>query len=246
MKTMIEPMDRLSMRGRPNGTPLMQQTWEKLLFLHWPFSPEQVEAYLPRGLEIDTFNGVAWVGLTPFTVSNLSVMPLPPIPGTDSFHELNLRTYVHANGVPGVWFFSLEASKLLPTLAARAFYWLDYRFSNIIFRSRSGNLEFIAHREDDGINAEFAATWSPGKLLPMPQIESLEFFLTERYALFAAREEQLVQARIYHTPWQLYSADLLSFETTMFDWLGLPNPIAEPLVHYSPIQKVEVWAPTPA
>ncbi len=233
------------MRARPNGTPLMHQTWEKLLFLHWPFLPEQVEPYLPRGLEIDTFNGMAWVGLTPFTVSDLAIMPLPPIPGTDAFHELNLRTYVHVDGVPGIWFFTLEASKLLPTLAARALYWLDYRHSNIIFRNKGERFEFIAHREDDEIDADFAATWSPGKLLRMPETDSLEFFLMERYALFAARDQNLVQARIYHAPWQLHSVDLLSFETTMFDWLGLPNPIAEPLVHYSPKQNVEVWAPTP-
>src|SRR5690349_15514782 len=115
-------IDRLSMRGKPDGMPIMHQTWEKLLFLHWPFPAEEVRRFVPEQLEIDIFNGVAWVALTPFTVSELNLTSLPPIPGTSSFHELNLRTYVHANGVPGIWFFTLEASKLLPTLAARAFY----------------------------------------------------------------------------------------------------------------------------
>lgn len=244
MNAIIEPIDRLAMRGRPEGMPVMHQTWEKLLFMHWPFAPEMVQPYLPRGLEIDTFNGVAWVGLTPFTISNFALTPLPPIPGASSFHELNLRTYAHVNGVPGVWFFTLEASKLLPVIGARTFYWLDYRHSDMIFRTKGDRLEFIAHREDK-INADFEAEWIPGEALPMPETDSLDFFLVERYALFAARENQLMQARIYHTPWELHSAELISFETTMFDWLGLPNPIAEPLLHYSPVQNVEIWAPTP-
>jgi uncharacterized protein YqjF (DUF2071 family) len=241
---MIEPMDRLSMRARPNGTALMHQTWEKLLFMHWPFAPEMVQSFLPRGLDVDTFNGVAWVALTPFTISNLTLTGLPAIPGASSFHELNLRTYVHANGIPGVWFFSLEASKLLPVIGARTFYWLNYRHSDMIFRDKSDKLEFIAHREDK-INADFQATWIPGEVLPEPEPDSLEFFLVERYALYAARDNQLMQARIYHSPWELRSAELLSFETTMFDWLGLPNPIAEPLLHFSTVLNVDVWPPVP-
>lgn len=244
MKATIEPIDRLAMRGRPEGMPIMQQNWEKLLFLHWPFSPEHIRPHVPEGLEIDTFNGVAWVGLTPFTVNDLAITPLPPIPGTSSFHELNMRTYVHRNGVPGVWFFTLEASKLLPTLAARAFYWLDYRLSEMVYRTKGEPFEFVAHRSDK-VDADFEAAWVPGSLLPSPDTESLEFFLTERYVLYAAREREIVQARVYHAPWQLHSAELLDLETTMFDWLGVPEPIAEPLVHYSPLQKVEVWPPTP-
>jgi uncharacterized protein len=232
------------MRGRPPGTPIMHQNWEKLLFLHWPFAIDEVRPLIPDGLELDTFNGVAWVGLTPFTVTDLALHPLPPIPGTSSFHELNMRTYVHRNGEPGVWFFTLEASKLLPTLAARALYWLDYRLSEMVFRTKGVPFEFVAHRTGD-IDADFAASWVPGKLLPAAETESLEFFLTERYALYSARDNALVQVRIYHAPWQLHSVEALTLETTMFDWLGLPEPTVEPLAHFSTMERVEVWAPTP-
>lgn len=191
MNATIEPVDRLAMRGRPHGTPIMHQTWEKLLFLHWPVAPELLRPHVPEQLEIDTFNGIAWIALTPFTVSNLALTSLPPIPGTSSFHELNLRTYVHANGVPGIWFFTLEASKLLPTLGARAFFWLDYRHSEIVFRTKADRLDFVARRSDNP-DADFAASWRPGELLPAPETDSLSFFLTERYALFAAKEKELL------------------------------------------------------
>src|SRR5262245_36899528 len=103
-------LDRFSIRSRPTGWPLMRQTWAKLLFLHWPISPDQLRPLIPARLLIDTFEGTAWIGLIPFTMWGIRPPFLPAIPWLSSSHELNLRTYVHVNGVPGVWFFSLDAS----------------------------------------------------------------------------------------------------------------------------------------
>src|SRR5689334_21931376 len=104
-------MDRLAMRARPEGKPVMEQNWEQILFLHWSVDPAFIQARIPPQLEVDTFEDKAWIGITPFRVSGLHLMSLPPIPGLDSFNEINVRTYVHHKGKPGVWFFSLDASK---------------------------------------------------------------------------------------------------------------------------------------
>jgi uncharacterized protein YqjF (DUF2071 family) len=74
-------------------------------------------------------------------------------------------------------------------------------------------------------------------------VDSLDFFLIERYCLFAAHGEKILKARINHVPWALRGAEIVSFQTTMFSWLGLPEPIGAPLVHYSNQQRVDVWAP---
>ena len=87
----------------------MHQNWGKLLFMHWPIAAELLRPLIPAQLEIDTFEGSAWIGVVPFTMWGIRASFLPPIPGTSAFHELNVRTYVHCNGVPGVWFFSLDA-----------------------------------------------------------------------------------------------------------------------------------------
>src|SRR5438093_2627949 len=101
-------LDRLAMRARPEGTPVMHQRWENLVFLHWPLAPDLVRPLIPMELEIDTFQDEAWIGITPFSFTNVHLTAIPPIPGLNSFQEINVRTYVHYHGIPGIWFFSLD------------------------------------------------------------------------------------------------------------------------------------------
>src|SRR5437868_8915368 len=93
-------LDRLAMRARPPGEAIMRQNWEDLLFLHWSVAPALLRPLVPEPLEIDTFDGKAWIGITPFRVTGLRVAALPEIPGLNSFEELNVRTYVHYKGMP--------------------------------------------------------------------------------------------------------------------------------------------------
>src|SRR5881296_4376481 len=106
-------LDRLAMRARPQGSPVMYQNWGNLLFLHWPIDPTSIRPLIPEELEIDTSDGKAWLGITPFAMTGVRFVALPPVPGLESFLELNVRTYVHFKGMPGIWFFSLDASKLI-------------------------------------------------------------------------------------------------------------------------------------
>ncbi len=46
--------------------PVMRQRWERLTFLHWPFEAADVQRLLPDGLDAETHDGAAWVGLVPF------------------------------------------------------------------------------------------------------------------------------------------------------------------------------------
>ena len=106
----VTDVDRLAVRHRPPGQPVMHQEWGKLLFMHWRIPESLLRPHIPRSLEIDTYGDSAWIAITPFTMWDIRGLPpyMPPIPGLDSMNELNVRTYVHYNGVPGVWFFSLD------------------------------------------------------------------------------------------------------------------------------------------
>jgi uncharacterized protein len=114
--------DRLSMRERPAKAPIMYQSWGKLLFMHWQMSAEALRRLIPSRLSIDTFDGKAWAGLTPFTIWDARPILMPPLPWLSDFHELNVRTYVHLDGVPGVWFFSLDANSMAAVIGARTFF----------------------------------------------------------------------------------------------------------------------------
>src|SRR5438270_5050495 len=114
-------LDRLAMRARPAGTPVMHQNWENLLFLHWAVDPDEIRPLVPAELELDLFADRAWIGVTPFRMTGVRLHSLPEVPGLNTFLELNVRTYVHHDGKSGIYFFSLDASKILPTIAARLF-----------------------------------------------------------------------------------------------------------------------------
>ena len=115
----VGDVERLSVRARPPGWPIMYQTWDKLLFLHWSLPAELLRPLIPEPLVIDTFEGAAWISITPFTMWGVRSVFLPPLPTLSRSHELNVRTYIHLDGVPRIWFFSLDANNLLAVLGAR-------------------------------------------------------------------------------------------------------------------------------
>lgn len=236
-------MDRLAVRARPEGMPIMHQNWGKLLFLHWPVPVSVLRPLIPKRLEIDTHDGGAWVSITPFTMWGIRPAMLPAIPGLSDSHELNVRTYVHAGGMPGVWFFSLDASNAIAVLAARLGFHLPYFRAEMHMEEAAESISFTSRRTDTvGPRAEFSASWTRGKALTMPTPESLEFFLVERYCLYAARAEKLYRARIFHEPWSLRGAVVDRLSSTMSDPHGIKLSESPALVHAQgkPLA-VEVW-----
>jgi uncharacterized protein YqjF (DUF2071 family) len=223
----------------------MHQIWAKLLFIHWPILPDQLRPLIPARLQIDTFAETAWIGLTPFTMWGIRPSFLPAVPWLSTSHELNLRTYVHLNGVPGVWFFSLDASNLLAVLGARLGYSLPYFQARMQLREEGLTIHFTSsrlHRETGP--ADFEAVWTRGKTLPEAVPETLEFFLLERYCLYAAQGERLYRAYIHHRPWPLCQVTLSQLSSTMLASQGLSTPQDGPLLYgqAAPLH-VEIWPP---
>lgn len=235
-------LDRLAMRSRPEGRPVMYQNWDNLLFLHWPVKIEAIRPLIPAELEIDAFDAKAWIGITPFAVTNLRLAGLPRVPGFDAFFELNVRTYVVYKKMPGVWFFSLDASKLIPTLAARLAYLLPYLHARIDFRQTKGLSRFESERRCDN-TVRFQATWRTGMRLGEPDATSLAFFLVERYCFFVAHRDRVLITRIHHRPWTLNEATVESYASTMLKPLGISQPDSLPLVYFSSTLPVAIWPP---
>ena len=143
-----EPIDRLAPTMPPSGRTAMRQQWSDLLFLHWPVPVEALRPLIPEPLQIDTYDGVAYVGLVPFTMTGVRPTWAPPVPGVSNFLEVNVRTYVHYQGRdPGVWFFSLDASQSLAVRIARRFWNLPYRFARMSqTRSADGSISYRSDR----------------------------------------------------------------------------------------------------
>jgi uncharacterized protein len=221
---------------------LTHQNWGKLLFMHWAMDVERLRALIPSQLSIDTFDGKAWIGIVPFTMWGIRASFLPAIPGTSAFHEMNVRTYVHFNGVPGVWFFSLDAAHRLAVWGARRFYHLPYFNAEMSLEQEGETISYSSKRIDQrGAPAEFQAKWNIGAALPQSSPDSLEFFLTERYCLYSSHRGRLFRSRISHSSWPLRRATLDSYRGTMTQALGIPEPAGEPLLHYAESIAVDIW-----
>lgn len=219
----------------------MHQSWDKLLFMHWEIPIEALRRLIPEPLMIDTFEGKAWIGVTPLTIWDARPTFTPPLPWVSELHELNVRTYVHLNGIPGVWFFSLDANNPLAVAAARTLFSLPYYNASISLEQEGETIIYNLSRNDS--DAMFNATWRIGVDLPQAEPGSLDFFLIERYCLYTTDKEKLYRCRIHHQPWRLQQTAALSeYKSNMIEANGLPTPIGEPLLHCGGPVDVAVWS----
>ncbi|MCP5468292.1 MAG: DUF2071 domain-containing protein [Deltaproteobacteria bacterium] len=230
----------------PKGNWLMQQTWSELLFAHWPFPPETIRQLIPQELELDTFDQQAWIGVVPFQMSHIRHRLLPPIPGTTTFPELNVRTYVKTQGKPGVWFFSLDATNSLAIWAARRFFYLPYFKAFMRIQKDSQNwIQYLSRREDKrSKTAAFKGRYQPASKIFFAEKDSIEHWLTERYCLYSQDNQgKIYRGEIQHWPWPLQRAQAVFENFDMLSFLGLKLPPQKPLLHYADYIDVVVWKP---
>jgi uncharacterized protein YqjF (DUF2071 family) len=222
--------------------PLLRQRWRDLLFVHWEVEPADLRKLVPQPLEIDTFEGRAFVGVVPFRVEGSRPPLLPPLPGVSSFLEVNARTYVRRGAEePGVWFFSLDATSRFAVEGARALYHLPYFLARIELERRDGELTFDSQRALDG--ARCRTVWRPAGRERRSPPGSLEEFLIERYVLFAEHRGNLVRARVVHEPYPLRAVELVSVDEDLLARAGVPREVGAPFAHSSRGVDVTILAP---
>jgi uncharacterized protein YqjF (DUF2071 family) len=205
-----EPAQRLAARARPEGQPVMYQQWRDLLFLHWTYPVASIQKTLPEGLFVDTFGDQAYLGIVPFFMRNIRPRCLPAVPGFSNFMEMNLRTYVYDRaGVPGVWFYSLEANQRLAVTLARRFLQFPNKLASMeSSRSSAGAVHYRSARIGDEASAPSEFQYFAGVELPPSAPDSLEFFLLERYRLFACSGGRLWRGAVFHQPYPIRQAQV--------------------------------------
>lgn len=240
-------MDQLDHRPYPMPTTpwFMTQTWHDVLFLHWPADQQMLSGLLPPGLELDLYEGLAYVAITPFHMTNVAPRGLPAVPMLSSMAEVNVRTYVIAKGVPAVYFFSLDAASSLAVGAARAMFHLPYYSARMQVEQRQGWIHYRSQRTSPGSpQAELRGRYRSAGSARRPARGSLEYFLTERYCLCSFDSSfHMHRADIHHAPWDLTLADAEFDVNTLADASGIRLPAVSPLAHYARRQDTVVWPP---
>lgn len=223
---------------------IVRQQWRDLLFAHWPTTPERFRSVLPRGLELDTFDGAAWISVVPFRMTGVRLRRLPPLPGVSAFAEINVRTYVRVHDRPGVYFFSLDASNRPAVAMARAWFHLPYFHAQMSVNVRDGVIRYTSRRHGAGVPlVAFAARYAPAGREFRAQPGTLDHWLTERYCLYAVdRAGAIYRGDIHHAPWPLQPAEAEIDCNTMIR-PDLIIPSTPPIVQFARTLDAIVWAP---
>jgi uncharacterized protein YqjF (DUF2071 family) len=230
-----DPPDRID-------RPVMTQQWRTVTFLHWAYEPEMVQRLLPEGLEVDSYDGSAWVGLVPFWMEKIAARFTPPIPYLGTFPETNVRTYVRGPHGPGVWFHSLDVNRLLPVLVARGTYRLPYLWGRMSLEDDAGNVRYTARRRWPGPRgARSTVTVRVGE--PVAEPSPLDHFLTARWRLYTMLGSRLATARVEHPAWPLHRATVETVDDQFVAAAGYPPPGGSPHVLFSPGVPVRVELP---
>jgi len=233
----------LRARVRPTRRPVMRQSWDDLFFLHWEYTAAAIQARLPAGLTVDTFEGKAYLGVVGFRMNAVRPLGLPALPWLSYFNELNVRTYVRdASGEPGVWFFSLDCDRAPAVVIAQAFFGLPYEHATMSF---GPGLAQSCRRRGEAETAHYA--WSATSVPQITTPGSLEFHLAERYNFFSVRGGRLVRGQVHHAPYQLCPADTTAWSDLPFRWDGFDVDGRPPdLAHCCQGVAIEAFSLTPA
>ena len=224
--------------------PLMGQSWRSTGFFHWAFPPADVEPLIPRELELHTFDGRAWVGLTPF-VTTFEMAGVVPLPGPRWYPETNLRTYVRApDGTDGVWFLSLDVTNLANVPVGRL--GMPYFWGDLAVDDDGTTVRYCGRRRGsdrvNGYHYDLELRWAPD---PIEEQSELDTFLTGRWHTYTKRGPLLGRFDLEHAPWPLHGAQAVRAVEHVLEPTGLPRPDGQPVVHYSPGVDVVIGWPRP-
>lgn len=196
--------------------------WTDLLFLHWRVPPDAIAPSLPEGVELDTYDGDAWIALVPFRMTDCAFAGFGWAPGLQDFYECNVRTYARVGDRAGVWFFSLDAANLLPVIGGRLIWNLNYVHSRFSVTASDGARDYrLRRRRGPWPGGSTHVRWTFGQRAPAATLGSLEHFLTERYWLFTRRRGRLFAGRIHHDPWSLTHATVDHIDDTLVAAAGV-------------------------
>ena len=241
--------DRITDRTEHRPWPLpetpwrLSMRWHDLLFAHWPVRADSIRPLIPEIIELDTFDGSAWLGVVPFRMTGVHPRYVPvPL----AFPDLNVRTKVKYRGKAGVWFFSLDAASRLSVRAARLL-GLPYYDANMGMKARADSVEYESVRtHQNAAAAEFSGRYWPTSPVYYSARGTLDHWLTERYALYGAlKAERIVFGEIHHRQWPLQRAEADVRRNSMSDAIGIKLPDTKPLCHCAGFQEVVAWPIVP-
>lgn len=217
-------MEVYLLKIKQNENPLMHQEWRNLLFLHWKCDPKKIQATLPDGLFVDTFEGAAYITVLPFLIENFKVNCFST-PIYSRLVEINVRTYVvDKKGLSGIWFYSLDINSFFSMMGANIGFSLPYYFSRCKFEKFNDQIIVEGKRVfEPSVEMKFSYKVDNEKPDFFALEKTLDFFLVERYVLFTFKNKKLMYGRVRHKPYALQNIQDLKYSIQLKDPLFNPS-----------------------
>ncbi|MCP3763582.1 DUF2071 domain-containing protein [Domibacillus sp. A3M-37] len=240
------PLEFKETNQRPFPLPaspwVMKQRWDYMLFLHWPVSANLLASHIPAAFSLDLFQGRSWISIVPFWARNTRLHGLPPFPFYHSYLELNIRTYITYNGVPGIYFFSLGADKWPVVIGAGAASFLPYYHAQMNMYVHNKTVHFQSNRIQSGNRPErFQASYSPSSSIFLPKEGTLDWWLLERYCFWVQKGSHVFRGDIHHNRWRVTEAACVIYDQTAPSFLPHHVFSEKPLAHFSHQKNVFTW-----
>ncbi|MCJ7842651.1 DUF2071 domain-containing protein [Lederbergia sp. NSJ-179] len=224
----------------PESRWLMTQTWNHLLFCHWPIDEKVIQPLIPPEFELDKFAGKAWLGVIPFQVTDMRIRGLPKPPYLHTYLELNIRTYVTYKGTPGIYFLALDADKWSAVWGGKIGALLPYRKANMEMQERKNRIHFQSKPLDPSQKERtLSIQYQPISESYSPTTDSLEYWLFERYCFFILFKNRVFRGDIHHNHWKVSQA-VAKIDQPFFFTL-FQNRHDAPLFHYTRKKQAFMW-----
>lgn len=219
----------------PSKNWIMRQKWRNVLFLHWPIPVEKLRPHIPSSLQIDTFNGSAWLGIILFVLEGIFPFEIPSISLTPKFPEINVRTYVKYDGKPGIYFLSIDVMNWASLKIAKNWYHLPYHSSQIFFQKEEQKFHCHSIRKgNENTPISFKGKYAPVSEVYFPKEGTLDHWLIERYCLYSSNNGiNIYCGDIHHRPWPLQKAKIELVKNTLFTPFHFDLFEEKPIAHFS-------------
>ncbi len=207
--------------------------WRDVAFFHYRVSPGIIEHTLPNGVELDCYDGSAWLSVVPFRLTDVHLRGIPVLPGFNIVPEINLRTYVRVRDRPGIWFYSLDATNAIVVEAARVMTALPYFRAHVETSERNGTIAFKSERSDRRARlGRFQAYYHPSTETPAAEPGSIDWFLHERYRFYSVRGRRVLTADVRHKRWALQNLEVEITENTIGATIDCAFPLQPDIARF--------------
>ncbi|MBS4202106.1 DUF2071 domain-containing protein [Bacillus sp. FJAT-49732] len=227
----------------PSKKWIMRQKWSNVFFMHWPIQPELLQPYIPSSIEVDTYDGFAWLGVIIFNIDGIYLRGFPPVSFRPAFPEINLRTYVKCDNKPGIYFLSLDVDDWTSYTLAKRWLNVPYHPAKISIQKNVDTFHYESLRMGSS-NTPIVCkgSFTPQSNIFHPNSDTIDHWLSERYCFFSNdQRSNMYCLDIHHHPWPLQKADAVIKKNDLFKPFSFHLEDEKPILHFSQGVEALIW-----